>query len=137
MKDALELKDYRAKFKRYYDIEFGSDYDIHHIDLNHNNDDIDNLMVVPKNIHKKYHEYLYGIEFMSEGNGLERVFRFNARPTGNGSAFNYFAYENLSKFMGIMQGMNDWYDYKLYLDGHIPNIHGINLERKNRESLWR
>lgn len=51
MKDALELKDYREKFKRYYGLSFSKDYHIHHIDLDHSNNDIENLMIVPKELH--------------------------------------------------------------------------------------
>lgn len=32
MKDINKLKDYRLKYKRYYDIDFDKDYAIHHID---------------------------------------------------------------------------------------------------------
>lgn len=130
MKNPLELKDYRKKFKRYYGLEFGKDYQIHHIDLNHNNNDINNLMIIPKGLHEKYHKALYNVELMSEGNRLEKVFRFDVRPTGNGINYQSFAYDNLAKFMEIMQKMNIWYDYKLYLDGYIPNIHGIALKKE-------
>ncbi len=43
MKDMNKLKDYRLKYKRYYGIDFGDNYVIHHIDLNHNNNNIKNL----------------------------------------------------------------------------------------------
>ena len=123
------IKRLQKKFKRYYGLEFGKDYQIHHIDLNHNNNDINNLMIIPKELHEKYHKALYNVELMSEGNRLEKVFRFDVRPTGNGINYQSFAYDNLAKFMEIMQKMNIWYDYKLYLDGYIPNIHGIALKK--------
>lgn len=50
--------DYRKYFKEYYGIDFSSKYDIHHIDLNHNNNSIKNLMILPKDLHHKYHFYL-------------------------------------------------------------------------------
>ena len=99
MKNPLELKDYRKKFKRYYGLEFGKDYQIHHIDLNHNNNDINNLMIIPKELHEKYHKALYNVELMSEGNRLEKVFRFDVRPTGNGINYQSFAYD---VFDGLM-----------------------------------
>ena len=33
-------------------------YDIHHIDLNHNNNDFRNLVLIPKRLHRKFH-FLY------------------------------------------------------------------------------
>lgn len=44
------MKQYRNYFKNYYKLCFGKDYEVHHIDLNHNNNDISNLMLLP-NIH--------------------------------------------------------------------------------------
>lgn len=55
MKELSKLKDYRLKYKRYYGIEFGSDYAVHHIDLNRQNNDISNLVLLPKKLHSKYH----------------------------------------------------------------------------------
>ena len=48
--------DYRRHYKQRYDIEFGSDYDIHHIDMNHENNDITNLILLPKVLHQKLHK---------------------------------------------------------------------------------
>ena len=55
MKDINKLKNYRLKYKRYYNIDFDDTYDVHHIDFNHNNNDIDNLILLPKALHSKYH----------------------------------------------------------------------------------
>lgn len=70
MKDALELKDYREKFKRYYGLSFSKDYHIHHIDLDHSNNDIENLMIVPKELHEVYHECLVNVQMLTEGKCL-------------------------------------------------------------------
>ena len=48
--------DYRRFYKQRYGIEFGSDYDIHHIDMNHENNDITNLILLPKVLHQKLHK---------------------------------------------------------------------------------
>lgn len=47
---------YRKKYKDYFKIHFGSEYDIHHIDFNHENNDIDNLLLLPKKLHRKLHD---------------------------------------------------------------------------------
>lgn len=57
MKDINKLKDYREKYKRYYNIDFGSEYVVHHIDENRQNNDISNLLLLPRELHSKYHTY--------------------------------------------------------------------------------
>lgn len=66
MKDINELKDYRTKYKRYYDIDFGEEYAIHHIDMNRNNNGIDNLLLLPRNLHNKLHFCFEGVGFSKE-----------------------------------------------------------------------
>lgn len=46
---------YRKFYKDYYNIEFGTDYVVHHIDFNRENNNIDNLILLPKKLHSKYH----------------------------------------------------------------------------------
>ena len=58
MKDINKLKNYRLKYKRYYGIEFDGGYDVHHIDFDRSNNDIDNLLLLPSELHQKYHFYL-------------------------------------------------------------------------------
>lgn len=47
--------DYRQLYKDYYNIEFGSDMVVHHIDLDRTNNDIGNLLLLPNWLHAKYH----------------------------------------------------------------------------------
>lgn len=61
MKDANKLKNYREKYKRYYDIEFGTEFVVHHIDLDRENNDISNLLLLPRELHAKYHLILNAI----------------------------------------------------------------------------
>lgn len=48
--------DYRKEYKKHYGIDFGSDYQIHHIDFNHENNSIDNLILLPKELHQRLHQ---------------------------------------------------------------------------------
>lgn len=47
---------YRKKYKDYFNIQFGNEYDVHHIDFNHYNDSIDNLLLIPKELHQRLHK---------------------------------------------------------------------------------
>jgi hypothetical protein len=46
---------YRRYYKDYFGIEFGPDMAIHHIDFDRSNNDIENLLLMPKELHAKYH----------------------------------------------------------------------------------
>jgi hypothetical protein len=50
------IMDYRKKYKDYFKIQFGKEYDIHHIDFNHKNNDIENLLLLPKDLHQRLHK---------------------------------------------------------------------------------
>lgn len=117
MKNTNELKNYRTKYKRYYGIEFGKEYAVHHIDGNRKNNDIDNLVLLPAQLHSKYHF----LKTIIEGQRL---------PTAiSGNALNSQSYylNALEDFLKVLKECNRWYDYKMYLEGCIPNIHKINL----------
>ena len=43
-------------FEEKYDVIIPRDFEVHHIDLNHFNNDLSNLMILPKVLHRKYHE---------------------------------------------------------------------------------
>ena len=47
--------DYRQFYREYYGIDFGPEMAVHHIDFNHENNSIDNLLLMPKKLHAKYH----------------------------------------------------------------------------------
>ena len=57
MRDTNKLKNYREKYKRHYNIDFGRDFVVHHIDENRENNDISNLLLLPRDLHSKYHTY--------------------------------------------------------------------------------
>lgn len=61
MKDIEKLKNYREKYERFYGITFNSDFDVHHIDFDRTNNDIKNLLLLPKDLHAKYHMILNAI----------------------------------------------------------------------------
>lgn len=113
------MEHYRKKFKEYYGVSFGCEYDIHHLDLDHNNNDISNLMILPRELHNRYHylrnEYENGVEI-----GCDIV--------GTGVNHSNLSMDIVEEFIKVLRECNKWYDYKLYLDGRLPNIHRITLE---------
>lgn len=114
MKDISKLKNYREKYKRYYGIEFGKEYDIHHIDLNHNNNDIDNLVLLPKELHCKYHFYLNAVMKIKGEESYMRM--FDARVHGNLLNINSYEMNAISNLISVLNECSYWYDKKAKLD---------------------
>lgn len=121
------MRQYRKYFQDYYGIKLNKNYDIHHIDLNHENNQISNLMILPKKLHNKYHILINSTNFTGD------IFckTFNAKIHSNivnGDNYNLYMSQQLIE---VLYECNKWYDYKLYLDGEILNIHNIELGCNN------
>lgn len=53
------MKDYKKTYADYYGIIWDSaEFEIHHIDRNRENNDIHNLVLLPKKLHKEYHRII-------------------------------------------------------------------------------
>ena len=61
-KKTKNVKDYRRYYKEYFNIDFGKEFDVHHIDCDRNNNDIKNLLLIPKKLHLTYHTLKNEIE---------------------------------------------------------------------------
>lgn len=115
--------DYRKKYKKHYHINFSDKYEIHHIDLNHNNNDINNLLLIPKELHHRYHETLNSINF-DKITLIKEIRGYTEKGNNN----NWYIAEKIFEFSKIYSECQIWKDYKLYLDGEIPNIHNIEVK---------
>lgn len=110
-------ENYNKKFKRHYNINFGKEYVIHHIDGNHSNDEISNLLLLPRKLHSKYHI----LKSVIDNHPLSTTISGNQVNQGN----YYLSY--YERFIEVLNECNKWHDFKMYLDGKLPNIHGIEI----------
>lgn len=46
---------YRGKYKRFYNVEIPFGFDVHHIDKNRQNNNMKNLVLLPRQLHLRYH----------------------------------------------------------------------------------
>jgi hypothetical protein len=114
-------ENYRKKFKKHYGIEFGNEFHVHHIDLDHTNNDIENLMILPKKLHSLYH-----LMFNSTtGNGFIKF--YNASIHSNTICGDNYNLSMTKKYIDVLVECDKWYDFKLYLEGILPNIHGLEV----------
>ena len=52
----MEKINYRKLYAERYSITIPEGYDVHHIDLNHENNEIGNLLLLPHDLHMKLHK---------------------------------------------------------------------------------
>lgn len=101
---------YRADFeKRYGKLRVG--YEIHHIDLNHKNNAMSNLMVLPVGLHREYHKALQEIK------DFGYVAKFPFTPTGHGASL---PQDRIRYFLEILDACDTWLDFKQSLDHSLP-----------------
>ena len=55
MSGVLFIMNYRKLYAKHYGIKIPPEYDIHHIDFDRNNNNIENLLLLPKKLHRKLH----------------------------------------------------------------------------------
>ena len=108
---------YRAIYKEHFKIDFGSDYAVHHIDGDRTNNDISNLVLLPLKLHSKYHFQKQIIEAQS----------VPTKICGNGVSGQNYYLSCLESFLETLKECNKWHDFKMYLAGEMPNIHGIEI----------
>lgn len=114
------MKSYRKLYKEHFNVEFGKDYEIHHIDGNRENNNIENLLLLPRKLHQEYHKAVYNLKNLTD---FETDIPKNL-CCGN---MNGYIFDNLKSFMDISSECQKWVEYKAYLRGQIPNIHHISL----------
>ena len=49
---------YRKKYEELLNLILSNEEEIHHLDMDRENNNINNLVAIPKKLHKQYHSYL-------------------------------------------------------------------------------
>ena len=115
------MRNYRQYVEWFYGIKIPSNYEVHHIDLDRTNCDIENLLILPKDLHHRYH---YCLTSFKGGD----TFTANVNmKLGTNSRYELQMYSKLA--LTLME-CQKWIEYKMYLDGQMPNIHNIELSEE-------
>lgn len=102
-------KDYRRLYKKYYGINIGPNMTIHHIDGNHDNNDISNLLMLPRELHAAYHYYLDKAWLIGKGS-------FSIDPKLSGSIALSYNNQILRGLVETMEKCEEWVRFKEQLD---------------------
>lgn len=51
--------DYRSFYEKQTKLKLPKNFEVHHMDFNRSNNKISNLVALPRNLHRKYHEATY------------------------------------------------------------------------------
>lgn len=106
---------YRKIYKDHYNIDFNSEYVIHHIDFDRNNNDISNLLLLPKELHRRYHELLQALDWLHWDTGVitlkSKINQFRLLPYASTNALIEFVYVYV-ECMG-------WYNEKMMMDSRL------------------
>lgn len=98
------IPDYNKLYKNYYNIGFGEEYVIHHIDENRKNNNISNLILLPRELHAEYHtcgsRHIFELEIYGKSLFFDTLHGFN----------------NLKEYYILAEKLKPWIAFKESLD---------------------
>ena len=104
--------DYRKIYEQHYNITLENDMVIHHIDLDRSNNDISNLLMLPRSLHSKYHMCLNALR----RNGDRTIISYDAKISGIAGSDNVYQTIMLERFVEALKECNKWRDIKSRMD---------------------
>ena len=103
------MNNYRKIYEKKCNIKIPEGYEIHHIDMHRENNDIFNLVMLPKELHNKYHTYLQQLQFSR----YEIVTKVQS-IIDSGGLINDFIVSNQHKLEKDF--VRVWYECQIYVD---------------------
>lgn len=116
------LEEMRMNYRERYEeriCKIPTNFEIHHLDLNRKNNNIDNLLMLPKEVHRNLHHILQILP-----DNIEITPDIRSQLEG-GSQYLTYIKTGFIQYIEIMGTCNMWKDYKMFCIGELPNIHKI------------
>lgn len=110
------MKDYSKYYKEYYKINFGNEFVIHHIDENHENNNIENLLLMPRTLHTAYHVRKAIYQARSGG-------KLNIGLTYYDSCQRQLDVYEFDKMLEVLQQLQFWIEQKFLADTEYFNAY--------------
>lgn len=105
----MAKKSYRKAYEVHYGIEIPNGFDIHHIDGCRDNNEISNLLMLPHELHMRYHNALNDYMRMIEGGS------FDGCLTG----YNQLNFTVISCLGEVLEECMKWITYKAVSDSML------------------
>jgi hypothetical protein len=97
-------------------------FDIHHLDFNHENNDIGNLLMLPRKLHQRFHELKNQLP-------KDLIIPIHIKDITEKGSSGAFYYLNLvSQLLETNIECNQWANYKAFCLGDLPNIHNMYVQ---------
>lgn len=109
-------------------VDIPKDFEVHHLDLNRDNNDIDNLVALPKDLHTLFHARLNDVLVLSPKDF--KSFIMPISPSGH-DGFDLFM-EYLQKFEEVRSEVVRWIFFRDYLLNRMPNVLEMSYEYPNK-----
>lgn len=105
------------RYKKLYEKETGKEvpvgFEVHHIDEDKSNNDILNLVAIPKKLHKEYHRWNYA-DMQITMTGPKSCFE-------RGRGHNLYIMRDLVTFVNVVEEINLWIDFRDVLLNRLPH----------------
>ena len=106
---------YRELYESKTKTKIPNCFDIHHLDFNRDNNDISNLVALPRDLHSKFH-IAYNELYIPNKSDLIPI---NSFQTG----ITHLCIHNMTEFGKVYNEVISWITYRDYLMGILPNIY--------------
>jgi len=106
------MKDYRKYYAKYYGIKWDTKaFDVHHIDRDRENNDIRNLVLLPKSLHSELHRVYGEVDRMLafSSNPLMDAAKESLNPCGG-----YLTGDTLDEYLHILKRCQPWGQLKAF-----------------------
>ena len=115
---------YRRHYENITNKKVPSNFDIHHLDKNRENNNINNLVALPRQTHKNLHKY----------DNIDLNVKLHKIPKGiieGGNGYLYYMISQLTRYSIIYESVSKWIDYRDYLLDRIIDYHNIKDYKEN------
>ena len=106
-------------YRKIYELETKTkvpdDFDIHHLDFNRDNNNISNLVALPRDLHSKFHKTY---------NDLHIPDKIDLIPTDSfRTGIINICVQSMAEYEKVYNEVISWITYRDYLMGILPNIY--------------